>query len=341
MGGEKFIMKLLITGGLGFIGSNFIHYLQKRHLDWRIINLDKMTYAANPANLKDIKKGKGYKFIKGDICNQKLVEEIFQKEKPDIVVHFAAESHNTRAEKQPEIFYKTNVKGTKVLLDAAQKSLVEKFIYISSDEVYGSIKKGYFKEDDADDRYKYLKSDYPKSKAQADRLASWYAKKGLPVIVARPTNNFGPRQHPEKALPRYITNVFLGKKMPVWGKGLQVRDWLYVKDCCRAIDLLITKGKIGEAYNIAANNRPEIKNRDVARILCEIMKIDPKNWIEFVPDPRPQHDFRYSLLSRKIRKLGWQPSRSIKKLFAQTVEWYRQNPAWWKKLKEEAEKLYR
>jgi len=210
----------------------------------------------------------------------------------------------------------------------------------NTDEIYGSIKNGFFKENDADRRFRYLKSDYPKSKAQADKLAREYAKKGVPVIVVRPTNNFGPRQHPEKALPRYITNVFLGKKMPVWGRGLQVRDWLYVEDCCRAIELLIKKGKIGQAYNIAANNKPEIRNRDVAEILCQAMKIDPKDWIEFVPDPRPQHDFRYGLSAQKIKRLGWRPSKDIKKLFAQTVAWYRQNPAWWKKLKAEAEKIY-
>jgi len=330
------MQKILITGGAGFIGSNFVHFWVKKHPQDKIVVLDALTYAGDTDNIKGVLKK--IEFVKGDICNRKLVNDLLKN--IDIVVHFAAESHNTRAEKHPEIFYKTNVKGTRTLLEAATKTKLSKFIHISSDEIYGSIKNGFFKENDADRRFRYLKSDYPKSKAQADKLAREYAKKGVPVIVVRPTNNFGPRQHPEKALPRYITNVFLGKKMPVWGRGLQVRDWLYVEECCGAVEVLIKKGKIGQAYNIAANNKPEIRNRDVAEILCQAMKIDPKDWIEFVPDPRPQHDFRYGLSAQKIKRLGWRPSKDIKKLFAQTVAWYRQNPAWWKKLKAEAEKIY-
>ncbi len=330
-------MKILITGGAGFIGSNFVHFWIKKHPKDKVVVLDKITYAGGLDNLKGVRQK--IKFIKSDICDKKLVTEIMGD--VEIVVHFAAESHNTRAEKHPEIFYKTNVEGTRMLLEAAKKVKIKKFIHISTDEIYGSIKRGFFKEDDADRRYRFLKADYPKSKAQADKLARQYAKTGAPVIVVRPTNNFGPRQHPEKALPRYITNVFCGEKMPVWGKGSQVRDWLYVEDCCRAIELMIAKGKIGQVYDIAANNKPEIKNRDVARILCQAMGIDPKKWIEFVPDPRPQHDFRYSLFSQKIRRLGWQPSKDVKKLFTKTVLWYRQNPLWWKKRKAEAEKLYR
>lgn len=326
---------IFVTGGAGFIGSNFVHYWVKKYPKDKITVLDKLTYAGGLDNLDGIRQK--IKFIKGDICNKKLVEGLMKD--IDIVVHFAAESHNTRAEKHPKIFYQTNVEGIKTLLEAAKKHPVKKFIHISTDEIYGSIKKGWFKESDADRRYKHLKADYPKSKAQGDRVAREYAKK-LPVIVVRPTNNFGPRQHPEKALSRYITNIFLGKKMPVWGKGLQVRDWLYVEDHCRAIELLIQFGRIGEAYDIAANNRPEIRNRDVTRILCEAMKINPKEWIEFVRDPRPQHDFRYGLLSQKIRLLGWRPSKNIRELFKKTVDWYRQNPCWWQKRKREAEKIY-
>jgi len=330
--------KLLITGGAGFIGSNFAHYWIKNHPEDQIIVFDALTYAGGLDNIEGaIEK---IQFIKGDICDAKLMEGVFEAEKPNLVVHFAAESHNTRAEKHPEIFYRTNVKGTRVILECAKKYKIKKLIHISTDEIYGSIKKGYFHEEDADRRYGFLKADYPKSKAQADKLAREYAQKGLPVIIARPTNNFGPRQHPEKALPRYITNVFCGKKMPVWGKGLQVRDWLYVGDTCRAIDCLIKKGKVGQAYNIAANNKPEIKNRDVALMLCNIMNLVPQKWIEFVPDPRPAHDFRYALKTDKIRQLGWKPSDNIKELFKETVKWYQDNFNWWNKRKEEAEKIY-
>jgi len=333
---------ILITGGCGFIGSNFVHFWVKKYPKDKIIVLDKLTYAGSKDNLNGILSK--IKFICGDICDKKLVEKIFEEEGLDIVVHFAAESHNTRAEKNPEIFYKTNIEGTRTLLEVMKKGTsskpVQKFIHISTDEVYGSIKNGYFSEEDADKRFKSLKAGYPKSKAIADKLARNFAKKGLPVIIVRPTNNFGPRQHPEKALPRYITNIFLGKKMPVWGSGLQVRDWLYVEDTCRAIEFLIKKGKIGQAYNVAANNKPEIKNRDVAALLCKIMKKPEKEFIEYVSDPRPDHDFRYGLKAEKISKLGWKPTKNTKKLFEQTVKWYQKNPNWWKKRKKEAEKLY-
>ncbi len=331
-------MRLLITGGAGFIGSNFVHFWLKKYPKDKIIVLDKLTYAGDKDSLDGVLDK--IKFIKGDICDKKLVEKLFRDEKFDIIVHFAAESHNTRAEKNPDIFYQTNVFGTRVLLEAVQKFPVKKFIHISTDEVYGSIKRGYFTEEDADRRYKFLKADYPRSKGKADKLARDFAAKGVSVIVVRPTNNFGPRQHPEKALPRYITNVFLGKKMPVWGKGQQVRDWLNVEDTAQAILLIIKKGKIGQAYDVAANNKPEIKNCDVATLLCKIMKKSKKEFIDFVPDPRPEHDFRYGLKAEKIRKLGWKPSKDIKELFKKTVKWYKENPAWWKKRKKEAERLY-
>ncbi|MBI2588185.1 dTDP-glucose 4,6-dehydratase [Candidatus Berkelbacteria bacterium] len=329
-------MKLLVTGGAGFIGSNFTHHWVKKFPQDKIVVLDKLTYAGDTDNLEEILAK--IHFIKGDVCDKKLVEKLAGNS--DTSVHFAAESHNTRAEKNPEIFYQTNVEGTRAVLEAAKKMRVKKIIHLSTDEVYGSIEKGFFKEEDADNCLPSLTADYPKSKALADKLAREFAQKGLPIIVVRPTNNFGPRQHPEKALPRYITNIFLGQKMPIWGEGLQVRDWLYVKDTCRALEILIKKGVPGEVYNIAANNQPEIKNREVAEILCQILKINPKEWIEFVPDPRPNHDFRYSILAEKIRALGWQPSLDIQKQFQQTVEWYRQNPTWWQKRKAEAEKLY-
>lgn len=329
-------MKIFVTGGAGFIGSNFVHYWTHKFPKDKITVLDKLTYAGNTDSLEGVLTQ--IRFVQGDVCDKKLVENLLKD--TDLVVHFAAESHNTRAEKNPKIFYQTNVEGTRALLEAAQKIRVKKIIHLSSDEVYGSIEKGFFKEEDADKRLPSLTADYPKSKARADKLAREFAQNGLPVIVVRPTNNFGPRQHPEKALPRYITNVFLGQKMPIWGEGLQIRDWLYVEDTCRALKILIERGVPGEVYNIAANNQPEIKNIDIARFLCQILKINPKDWIEFVPDPRPQHDFRYSILAEKIRGLGWKPSLDIQKQFQQTVEWYKENPTWWQKRKKEAEKLY-
>lgn len=329
-------MKLLVTGGAGFIGSNFVHYWVKKHPRDKITVLDKLTYAGDLDNLEGVIDK--ITFIKGDICDRQVVEKAMRG--AEVVVHFAAESHNTRAEKQPEIFYRTNVQGTEMLLDAAQKLGVKKFIHISTDEVYGSIKKGYFKETDADRCLQHLKADYPKSKAQGDKLARQYAQKGLPVIVLRPTNNFGPCQHPEKALPRWITNLLLGQKIPVWGKGEQVRDWLYVKDTCLTVDILVRKGKVGDVYNVGANHQPEITNRQMAEWLVSLMKLS-KSMLEFIPDPRPAHDFRYGVDTAKIKKLGFKPQADVKKTVSQTIAWYQQNKKWWQKRKREAERIYR
>lgn len=330
-------MKVCVTGGAGFIGSNFVHYWFKKYPQDKIIVLDKLTYAGGLDNLADIKNK--ITFVKGDIIDPKIVSRCLKQ--TDLVVHFAAESHNTRAETNPKIFYQTNVLGTKNLLTQALRAGVKKFIHISTDEIYGSIKQGNFKETDADKRFSFLKADYPKSKAQGDRLARDFAKKGLPVIVVRPTNNFGPYQHPEKALPRYITNILNKEKIPIWGSGQQIRDWLFVTDTCRAIDLIIHHGVIGEAYDVAANNKPEITNLAIAKLVCKLMKKNPKDWVTLVPDPRPQHDFRYRLVSQKIRDLGWQPTKNINLLFKQTITWYKTNSAWWKKRKKVAESLYR
>lgn len=329
--------KVLVTGGAGFIGNNFVRYWLKEHPEDQVINLDLMTYAGHPANLADLEKNPRHKFVKGNIADKKLVNRLLKG--VDFLVHFAAESHNTRAEQNPEIFYQTNVEGTKALLEAAMDSTLTKIISVSTDEVYGSVKEGYLKEEEKPPA-ETLKADYPKSKSLADDLALGFGKKGLPVIVARPTNNFGPRQFPEKALPRWITNLILGEKIPLWGKGKQIRDWLYVEDTCRAIKLLLEKGKTGEPYNIGANHSPEIENRQAAEWLVETMEL-PKTMIDFITDPRPHHDFRYGVDTQKIRALGFQPNLDAKKLFHETVLWYKENPAWWKPLKEEAEKIYK
>lgn len=332
-------MKLLITGGAGFIGSNFICFWLKNHPNDQIINLDKLTYAGDLENLSEVKNNSRYFFIKGDICNQKLVNKVLREQKPDIIIHFAAESHVTRSETDKDIFYRTNVQGTKNLLDCALEAKIKRFIHISTDEVYGEIKQGYFREDDKKIGDNKATSDYAKSKAEADDLAVQSGKK-MDVIVVRPTNNFGPKAFPEKALPRWITNLLLNKKIPVWGKGEQIRDWLYVFDTCRALEILIEVGKNGEAYNIGANNDPEIPNIQIAKWLIEIMNMD-KDMVKFVPDPRKHHDFRYGVDTTKIKKLGWKPTVDIKKAFAETIEWYKNNGNWWKKHKAEAERIYR
>lgn len=329
--------KVLVTGGAGFIGNNFVRFWLKEHPEDEIINLDLMTYAGHPGNLIDLNKNPRHKFVKGDIGNKKLVNKLLKE--VNFLVHFAAESHNTRAEQNPQIFYKTNVEGLRNLLEAAIDSTLKKAVHISTDEVYGSVKEGYLKEEQKP-LAETLKADYPKSKSLGDDLALDFGKKGLPVVVARPTNNFGPRQFPEKALPRWITNLILGEKIPLWGEGKQIRDWLHVEDTCRAIELLLEKGNIGEAYNIGANHQPEIENRRAAELLVEIMEL-PREMISFIPDPRPHHDFRYGVDTGKIKKLGFEPDLDLKKFLKETIAWYKANPSWWKPLKEEAERIYK
>jgi len=317
-------MKLLITGGLGFIGSNFIRYVLRKHPDYHIVNLDAMTYAANPANLKDVENDRRYTFIKGDICNRKLVEKVAKE--VDVIINFAAESHVDRSIADPEPFLKTNVFGTQVLLEAARRFDHEKFVQISTDEVFGSIINGSFREEDP------LKpsSPYAASKAAADMLAhSYFVTYGLPVLITRSTNNFGPYQHPEKLIPKLIINAISGEPLPIYGDGKNVRDWLYVADNCEAIDLILRKGKIGEVYNVGAGN--EKMNLEIATfIFKELGK--PKSMIKFVKD-RPGHDRRYSLNCEKLKALGWKPNYTLERGLKETVQWYKQNEKWWKKIR--------
>lgn len=326
--------KILVTGGAGFIGTNFVYYLVNK--GYEVIVLDKLTYAGGKDNLEPL--GEKVKLIIGDVCSTEAVRRALNG--TDAVVHMAAESHNTRSETDPDIFYKTNVEGTRVMLEESVKAGVKKFIHISTDEVYGSIMNGYFSETDKQKGDSQATSAYSKSKALADDIAMEFGAKGNPVIVVRPTNNFGPWQYPEKALPRWISNIMLGDKIPLWGEGLQVRDWLFAPLTAEVLEFLLINGKDGNAYNVAANHDPEITNRQAAEWICELLGVDSEKWIDFIPDPRPNHDFRYALNTEKIRKLGFELKTDVKNQFRLTVEWYKQNESWWKRRKAEAESIY-
>ncbi len=317
-------MRVLITGGAGFIGSNFIRYIINKYPDYQIVNLDKLTYAGNLENLRDIERNPNYHFVKGDICDQELVLDVL--ENVDVVFNFAAETHVDRSILSPDDFIVTNVVGTNTLLKAAKERGVERFIQISTDEVYGSISEGSFKESDS------LKpsSPYSSSKAGADLLAlSYFVTYRFPVIITRSSNNFGPYQYPEKFIPLMITNAFEDKSLPVYGDGKNIRDWIFTEDNCSAIDLVFQKGKEGEIYNIGAGN--ELENITVVREILKILR-KPEDLIEFVKD-RPGHDRRYSIDTSKIRALGWYPSHKFQEALKETIDWYLKNEWWWKPLK--------
>jgi len=318
----------LVTGGAGFIGSNFIHYWLKNHPGDFIVNLDKLTYAGNPDNLKDIENNPNYSFIKGDICDPQIVKKAMKN--VDIIVHFAAESHVDRSIIDPSIFVKTNVLGTQVLLNEAIRAKVRRFHHISTDEVFGAL--------DLDDPQRFTentayspRSPYSASKAAADHLVrTYYITYKLPVTITNCADNFGPFQYPEKLISLSITNILEGKKVPIYGDGLYVRDWLYVEDHCRAIDLVIAKGKVGETYLIGADS--DMANIDLVKRLLVIMGKDEK-MIEYVKD-RPGHDRRYAIDSTKIKnELGWKPVFDLEKALGETVAWYKNNNSWWQKLK--------
>lgn len=322
-------MKLLVTGGAGFIGSNFILYWLKNHNKDEIVNFDKLTYAGNLENLKEIENEPNYSFVHGDITDAKAVDSVMTG--IDAVVHFAAETHVDRSIIDPSDFVKTNVLGTQVLLDAVLKNKISRFHHVSTDEVYGSLKleeKSIFNE-----RTNYNpRSPYSASKAGSDHLVrAYYYTYNLPVTISSCSNNFGPYQFPEKLIPLTITNLLEGKKVPVYGDGLYVRDWLYVEDHCRAIDLILQKGKLGETYCVGGLTE-DISNLEVIK---KIIKLLGKNEsaIEFVKD-RPGHDRRYALDWSKISsELGWKPLYSFDEWLNKTVEWYKENQDWWKRVK--------
>lgn len=331
---------VLVTGGAGFIGSNFIRYILKKYKNYKIVNLDKLTYAGNPANLADIEAQYGathhpprYFFIKGDICDRKLIDSLFsgaylselipktQDLIPDAVINFAAATHVDRSLYEPDSFIKTNILGTYTLLESAKKYGIKKFIQASTDEVYGSIKKGKFKETDN----LLPNSPYAASKAGADLVVRAYHKTfDLPVLITRSSNNFGPFQYPEKLIPLFIANLLESKKVPLYGSGKNIRDWIYVLDNCEAIDIVLHRGEIGEIYNIGAEN--EKTNIEITETILESFGKD-KSFIEYVKD-RPGHDFRYALDIRKIKKLGWKPKYNFKKAIKETIEWYLKNQSW-------------
>jgi len=320
-------VRLLVTGGLGFIGSNFIRQMLEGHPEHSIVNLDKVTYAGNPENLKDIAGDPRYTFIRGDICDPDLVGSVFREHQIDAVVHFAAESHVDRSIEDASVFVRTNVLGTHVLLEEALGCGVERFVHVSTDEVYGSIRSGSFREIDNLNP----SSPYSASKAASDLLArSYYITHDLPVIVTRCTNNFGPYQYPEKLIPLFVTNLLDGKKVPVYGTGKNVRDWIYVLDHNRAIDFVLRHGEPGEIYNIGGDN--EKSNLEITEGILRVLGKD-ESMIEYVRD-RPGHDWRYSLDSSKLRSMGWKPEFDFEAALQATVEWYVENAWWWRPLKQ-------
>jgi dTDP-glucose 4,6-dehydratase len=317
-------MKLLITGGCGFIGSNFIRYFAKKHPTHDIINIDKLTYAGNLENLKGFEKRKNYRFIKSDICNAVQMRKIFRRFGPDAVINFAAESFVDRSITTPAPFIKTNFQGVGVLLNCALEYGVKKFLQISTDEVYGSILKGKFRETSIIDP----SSPYSASKAAADGLVvAYYRTFKLPVIITRSSNNYGPYQFPEKFIPLVIFNALKGKKIPLYGDGMHVRDWIYVEDNCRAIDTVFQKGRIGEVYNIGGQYE-RTNTYVVNKILGMLGK--PRDLVVHVRD-RPGHDRRYALSISKIRReLRWQPKISFERGIKKTIQWYQNNTDWLK-----------
>lgn len=323
-------MKLLITGGAGFIGSNFIFYMRKAHPDDELLCLDKLTYAGNLQTLQSVMEDPKFKFIRSDIADRKAVYGIFEVEKPDVVVNFAAESHVDRSIENPAVFLETNVMGTQVLLDACRKYGVKRYHQVSTDEVYGDLPLGrpdlFFTEQTP----LHTSSPYSASKASADLLCNAYQRTfGLPITISRCSNNYGPYQFPEKLIPLMIANALADKPLPVYGEGLNVRDWLYVEDHCRAIDLILEHGEVGLVYNIGGHN--EMKNIDIVKRILSIVG-KPESLITYVTD-RKGHDMRYAIDPSFIHeKLGWLPQTKFADGIEKTVQWYLDNKPWWENI---------
>ena len=314
---------LLITGGAGFIGSSFIGHFLNKYSNYSIINLDKLTYAGNLENLKTFENNESYTFVRGSICNRELLDYIFSKYRIHYVVNFAAESHVDRSVLDPVIFVETNVKGTQVLLDVAKDHSVKKFVQISTDEVYGELgETGYFTEETP----LTPNSPYSASKASADMLCRAYFRTyGLPVIITRCSNNYGPYQFPEKLIPLMIYKASNNEKLPVYGDGTNIRDWIHVMDHCKAIDMVLHKGKAGEVYNVGGNS--ERQNIEIVRLIVDKLG-KSEDLIEFVKD-RPGHDKRYAVDASKIKKeLGWEPGYSFEEGIEETIKWYLENTEW-------------
>ncbi len=318
---------VLVTGGAGFIGSNFVRHLLRERGDVRIVNFDKLTYAGNLENLSDIRQEPRYMFVRGDICERSSLDAAFRDHAIDTVVHFAAESHVDRSILGASVFIQTNVAGTQVLLDAAKDHGVERFLHVSTDEVYGSLgAEGRFSETTP----LHPNSPYAASKAGSDLLAMAYHHTfGVPVVMTRCSNNYGPYQFPEKLIPLMIINALHGKALPVYGDGMQVRDWLHVDDHCGAIVRVLDRGRVGEVYNIGGNN--EWMNIDIVRLLLRTMG-KPESLITYVKD-RPGHDRRYAIDAGKITtELGWEPAITFEQGLPRTVEWYLSHESWWQRI---------
>ena len=323
-------MKLLITGGAGFIGSNFIFYMRKAHPDYELLCIDKLTYAGNLAPLDSVMEAPNFKFIRADIADRKAIYEIFETEKPDVVVNFAAESHVDRSIENPSVFLETNVMGTQVMLDASRKYGVKRYHQVSTDEVYGDLPLDrpdlFFTEHTP----LHTSSPYSASKASADLLCNAYQRTyGMPITISRCSNNYGPYQFPEKLIPLMIANALADKALPVYGEGLNVRDWLYVEDHCAAIDLILEKGKVGNVYNIGGHN--EMKNIDIVKIILKALD-KPESLITHVTD-RKGHDMRYAIDPTFIHnELGWLPATKFEDGIQKTIRWYLENKSWWENI---------
>lgn len=320
-------MNIIVTGGAGFIGSNFVFHMLQTHSEYRIVCLDKLTYAGNLSTLEPVMENENFRFVKADICDRAAVYQLFEEEHPDMVVNFAAESHVDRSIENPGIFLETNIMGTEVLMDACRKYGITRYHQVSTDEVYGDLPLDrpdlFFTEETPI----HTSSPYSSSKASADLLVLAYHRTyGLPVTISRCSNNYGPYHFPEKLIPLMIINALHDKPLPVYGDGLNVRDWLYVEDHCRAIDLILHKGTVGEVYNVGGHN--EMKNIDIVKLICKTLG-KPERLIQFVTD-RKGHDRRYAIDPMKIhRELGWLPETKFADGIQKTIQWYVTHEDWW------------
>ena len=319
-------MTIIVTGGAGFIGSNFIYHMLEKYPDYRIVCVDCLTYAGNLSTLEGVLENPSFRFCKINICDREAVYRLFEEEHPDMVVNFAAESHVDRSIEEPEVFLDTNIKGTAVMMDACRKYGIERFHQVSTEEVYGDRPDLFFTEETPI----HTSSPYSSSKAAADLLAlSYHRTYGLPVTISRCSNNYGPYHFPEKLIPLMIANALADKPLPVYGEGINVRDWLYVEDHCKAIDLIIHRGKEGEVYNIGGHN--EMRNIDIVKMICKELG-KPESLITYVTD-RKGHDMRYAIDPAKIhRELGWLPETKFEDGIKKTIQWYLENREWWQEI---------
>lgn len=323
-------MTIIVTGGAGFIGANFVYYMLDKYPDYRIVCVDSLTYAGNLSTLEDAMDNPNFRFVKLDICDREGVYRLFEEEKPDVVVNFAAESHVDRSIEDPGVFLQTNIIGTAVMMDACRKYGIQRYHQVSTDEVYGDLPLDrpdlFFTEETPIQ----TSSPYSSSKAAADLLAmSYHRTFGLPVTISRCSNNYGPYQFPEKLIPLMIANCLADKDLPVYGEGINVRDWLYVEDHCKAIDLILHNGRVGEVYNIGGHN--EMRNIDIVKLICKALD-KPETLIKYVTD-RKGHDMRYAIDPTKIHsELGWLPETMFEDGIKKTIDWYLNNREWWEEI---------